>query len=113
MIAADVSAVFLNTADFGITITYKRGVTVLGNAINALVGESQFEVAQDFGFTRHETRDYLIAVGSISSLPQRGDTITEGTNVYTVTSPGGGPAYRYEDEDWLMLRIHSSLTTGS
>lgn len=113
---ADVGAVFTNTGDFGVAISYQRGTLTV--PLNALVGSTVFETSAEFGITRTETRDYLfdptlLILGGLLKLPERGDVIVENNRRYVATSPQGQSTYVYEDENRLMIRVHTTLTKDS
>lgn len=113
LMADHIDTVFLNTEHFAVSIDYRRGINDLATGVPAIVGASEFEVASEFGLTRFETRDYLIKPSALAVLPEKGDLITEGTRRYTVTAPGGGTEWRYDDEHRLLLRIHTVLSRVS
>lgn len=113
----DVENVFLNTDDFGVSITYARGENST-SAFVALVSSSVFETSTEFGIKRVETRDYSfkpsrLVISATLTLPQRGDKITEGSRVYLVTDPSGQPCYGYDDENRAMMRVHTVLKTDA
>lgn len=106
-IAADVSSVFLNTDDFAVSIIYRAEHG--DQYLTAMVDSSTFETSNQFGVTSFETRDYLIAATDVVVMPERGDQIIEGGRVYIVTNPAGQPAWQYDDENQLLVRIHTTL----
>jgi len=113
----DVEAVFTNTDDFGVSITYARGANSTA-AFSAIVSSSVFETSTEFGIKRVETRDYSfkpsrLVISSTLTLPQRGDKVTEGSRVYLVTEPSGQPCYTYDDENRAMIRVHTVLKTDA
>ena len=116
-IEADIADVFMNTDDFGVAITYTRGGASV--ALTALVEPSQFDnFSEEGGATTVERRGYLIEASTLIlsgsvTLPQIGDTITEGGNVYIVPKRTDGPRYEYQDENRLILRVNTTLKSGS
>jgi len=117
-IVADVSDVFLNTSDFAVAITYARGLATV--ALTAIVEPSEFDNVTAFGSTatRVESRAYLIKastliLSTVLTLPQIGDTITEGDNVYVIPKGSDRPRYEYADENRLMIRVNTTLKTGT
>lgn len=111
-IAEDVEGVFLNTSDFAVSVAYKRGSHSV--TFDALVSSTVFETSTEFGITRLETRDYSFApanlvITSQVRLPERGDKIVEGGRTYIVSEPSGQPCYGYDDENRLMIRVHTVL----
>jgi hypothetical protein len=116
LMAADVDNVLLNTDEFAVTVTYSRGASSV--TITAVVQASVFEVSNEFGVTRIESRDYVIKPSSLNfgsgvTVPIRGDLITEGGNVYIVTAPDGAPVYGYDNFQRLLLKVHTTMKTGS
>lgn len=116
-IIADVSAVFVNTADFAVSITYKRnGASV---ALTAIVEPSLFStIGEQAGAVNVERRAYLIEASTLIlnsqlTLPQEGDTITEAGNVYVIPKRTEGPRYEYADENRLLLRVNTTLRSGT
>lgn len=109
-ISDDVSSVFINTDDFAVTVSYVRGTTTVASNVAALVSETTFETATDFGFTRYETRDFLFVASALSIEPRKADVIVEGTKRYTVTAPQSGAEWRYEDENRRIIRVHCVLS---
>lgn len=104
-----IDTVFLNTDHFATTIVYQRGTQTV--SLTAMVSDSQVEVVTSFGATGYETRDYLVqpsllVIGS-AILPAEGDRIIEGGKTFVVTKPGGVREWRYEDENRLLMRIHT------
>lgn len=107
--ATDISAVFMNTDDFAVSISYVRGASTI-SGLTGLVSSSVFESADGMGLTRVETRDYLVEASTLAITPQRADKIIESGRTYTVTEPAGQSPFAYEDENQLILRIHTVLT---
>ena len=99
------------------SVSYARGASTV--AIQATVGQTEFEQADDVGggiVHKTESRDYLIRTADLvldgqATLPKRGDQIreTDGTTtvVYEVLSPGDEPVFRYSDPYRNALRIHT------
>jgi hypothetical protein len=111
-LSADIETVFINTNDFGVSISYQRGTASV--SFTALVSSTVFESEASFGITRTETRDYSfvpsrLILGSAVKLPERGDVIVEGGRKYIVTEPVGQPCYQYDDENRLMMRVHTTM----
>ncbi len=115
-ITADVSAVFMDTADFAVSITYKRGTA--SATLTAMVDQTAFPMFNDIGSTRVEQRVFLIEastldLGSGVTLPKVGDKITQGSNVYVIPHGESRPAYEYQDENRLLLRVYTTLQSGT
>ena len=112
-IATDISAVFLNTNDFAVSITYSDGSDSV--TVPAMVSQTVYEQSDGQSLTRHVYRDYLIRaaaliLNSVVATPARYHTITEGSKTYKVTSPSGEDVFAYDDENELILRVHTILT---
>jgi len=111
-IVTDVANVFMNTADFAISITYARSEQTV--TVTAMVEPSQFpSLGDEGGATKYETRGYLIEsstliIGGAVVVPEIGDTITEGTRVYIVPKKTDGPRWEYADENRLLIRINTT-----
>ena len=111
-ISTDIAAVFINTADFAVNITYaRRGESV---ALKAIQDSSMFESANSFGITQTKTKDFLIEVSKLAlcqclTAPEKGDTITVGEKTYVVTAQPGGRPDEYDDDDELLWRVHATL----
>lgn len=116
-IIADVPTVFMQTADFAVSITYKRGGYSV--TLTAIVEPSLFSnIGEQGGSTNVERRSYLIQASTLIlnsslTLPQEGDVIEEGSNVYAIPRRTDGPRYEYADENRLMLKINTTLRTGT
>lgn len=111
-IETDISAVFLSTDDFAVSITYTRGAASV--TVPAVVSQTQYEQQDGQVLTRRAYRDYLVEASALvlngsAVTPQRYDTITEGSKTYKVTSPDGEDVYGFDDENELLLRIHAIL----
>jgi hypothetical protein len=87
-------------------------------AVQATVGRTLLKLDDGYGGVRMEwtDRDFLIhaadlVLGGSPTLPERGDVIREtvGTTtfVYEVMAPGKEPAWRWSDEFYKVLRIHT------
>lgn len=112
----DVSDVFFNTDDFAVAITYTRGAYTA--APTAIVEPNIFDELTVLGATKVETRGFLIKADTLIlngslTLPQIGDTITEGANVFIVPKGHDRPRYEYADENRLILRVNTTLKTGT
>lgn len=109
-ISSDIDTVFFNTDDFAVPITYRRGGASL--ALTAIVGSSVAESANDSGWTQVRIRDYVIKssafdFGTGITKPKVGDRIIDNGVAYIVTQINGGHEWQYDDEDHLLLRIHT------
>ena len=116
VIADDVSDVFFNTDDFAVSITYTRGNH--SAALIAIVEPDLFEQLTTLGATKIEQRSYLIKADTLIingslTLPQIGDTITEGANVFIVPKGNDRPRHEYADENRLILRVNTTLKSGT
>lgn len=99
------------------TIQYQRGMDSL--VIEAALGRTEFEQADDFGIVRRsESRDYLIrAIDLVLSdgqtVPRTGDRIKEvgwaGATIYEVRAPNNETPYRFTDPYNTRLRVHTKL----
>ena len=101
------------------SVSYARGAITV--AVQATIGRTEFEQADDFGIVHKvESRDYLIRTSDLvldgqATLPKQGDLIRESnvsgssttTFVYEVLSPGDEPVFRYSDPYRKALRIHT------
>lgn len=109
-LSSDLDDVFFDTDDFAVSITYRRGGASL--ALTAIVGSSVSESANDSGWTQLRIRDYLIKssafdFGTGVTKPKVGDRIIDNGVTYVVTQMNGGHEWLYEDDDHLILRIHT------
>jgi len=96
-------------------VVYVRGVATV--EVLATIGRTVFETDNGYGVVeKTESRDFLISaadlvLGSVETLPQRGDRVreTQGTDtfVYEVMAPGQQPHWRYSDLGRKTLRIHT------
>ncbi len=96
-------------------VAYVRGATTV--EVLATIGRTVFETDNGYGVVeKTESRDFLVSaadlvLGSVETLPQRGDRIreTQGTTtfVYEVMAPGQQPHWRYSDPGRKTLRIHT------
>ena len=97
------------------TVVYERGASSV--EVQATLGETTFEQADDFGIVQKiESRDFLVRTADLvlddqPALPKSGDRIrdTEGEQVfiYEVSAPGSEPPFRYSDPYRKALRIHT------
>lgn len=114
-IANDLSSVFFNADDFAVSITYSDGSHSV--TLPAMVSQTLYEQSDGQSLTRHVYRDYLIQasaliLNSAATKPARHHTITEGSKTYKVTSPSGEDVFAYDDENELILRVHTILTAN-
>jgi hypothetical protein len=97
-------------------VVYRRGGDEV--AVQATVGRTLLKLDDGYGGVRMEwtDRDFLIhaadlVLNGVAVLPERGDVIreTQGgrTFVYEVMAPGKEPAWRWSDEFYKVLRIHT------
>ena len=107
-------------AEMSRVVTYSRGGDSV--ALSATVGRSSFDVDDGHGMLRFETRDYIVrmdalVIGGVTTLPRRGDRITEsaaaGDVAYEVVAVAGGPEWRPCDSARVLIRIHTKLSAGS
>ena len=103
------------------TVVYERdGVGGSTVEVQATLGETTFEQADDFGIVQKiESRDFIVRTVDLvlndqPALPKSGDRIrdTDGEQVfiYEVSAPGtsgGEPPFRYSDPYRKALRIHT------
>jgi hypothetical protein len=91
-------------ANTGSTVTYTRGGDEV--ELTATVGESAWDVADGNGMlTTFASRDYIVDADDLTiGLPERGDKITDGDDVYEVLAPGRQDVYRLHHG---VLRIHT------
>jgi len=97
------------------SVVYQRGAVMV--EVLATIGRTVFETDNGYGVVeKTESRDFLISaadlvLGSLETLPQRGDRIREtqgaATFVYEVMAPGQQPHWRYSDPGRQTLRIHT------
>ncbi|MFO7958338.1 MAG: hypothetical protein R6X33_14725 [Candidatus Brocadiia bacterium] len=94
-------------------VTYRRGAAEA--TVPATVAATRFEVDDGTGMIlEQETRDYLIATADLvlegrNVLPERGDEIVDGAEVYEAMDLGPERHYRFCDPDRTTLRIHTKL----
>jgi len=115
-IVSDVADVFFNTNDFAVSITYSDGSDSV--VVPAVVSQTQYEQSDGQSLTRHVYRDYLIRAAALIlngtvAKPARHHTITEGSKTYKVASPVGEDVFGYDDENELILRVHTILTAAT
>ena len=107
-------------AEMSRAVTYSRGGDSV--ALSATVGRSSFDVDDGHGMLRFESRDYIVrmdalVIGGVTTLPRRGDRITESTAAgdvaYEVVAVAGSPEWRPCDSARVLIRIHTKLSAGS
>lgn len=116
VIEGHISTVFMNQEHFAVAITYRRGPDTA--ALTAIVEPNEFDELTTLGATKIERRGYLIEASTLilngsQTLPQIGDTITEGANIYIVPKGHELPRYEYADENRLILRVNTTLKSGT
>jgi len=97
------------------TVVYERDASSV--EVQATLGETTFEQADDFGIVQKiESRDFIVRTGDLvlddqPALPKSGDRIrdTDGEQVfiYEVSAPGSEPPFRYSDPYRKAFRIHT------
>lgn len=102
--------------EFGVDVVYSNGIGTVSTT--ALVSGTQYDQSDGMTLTRHEYVDFLIPVsalviGGSSVTPTRQHTITWNSKTYKVTSPQGEDVFGYDDENQLILRVHTILTATS
>lgn len=81
--------------------------------VKAVVGRTIFRSTDVDGiWTRVETRDFIVPVGTLGFEPQVGDEIEFLGNTYEVLAPSGEPAWRWSDAFHTACRIHAKNTGG-
>ena len=95
----------------GDPVVYTQTSTALSVPFSAIVSNSLFQVATDFGVREEESRDFMFPPASLDfgwgpTLPQRGDVIAEGGFNYVVTSPQGFDFYSL-DSDRIWMTVHT------
>ncbi len=100
----------------GVLVTYARPAAAQSVILTAWIGRTVFKQNPQAGATGAQIvfgeRDYLIPVeslilGSVVTLPARGDRITEaGAGTFEVQPPGGEPPWRYSDQTRTLYRVH-------
>jgi hypothetical protein len=100
------------------TVVYERG-GVGGSSVEvqATLGETTFEQADDFGIVQKiESRDFIVRTVDLvlddqAALPKSGDRFRdmdgEHVFIYEVSAPGSEPPFRYSDPYRKALRIHT------
>lgn len=96
-------------------VTYRRGLQSV--TVKATVGKSEFEVADESGFTvKAFVHDFLITaadliLGGSAIVPKIGDQISMARSGVTVTfevlTLPNGECWRYSDPFGKTLRIHT------
>jgi hypothetical protein len=94
----------------GTPVVYVSGPIEI--SLTAIVGDTANQVDNLDGVTvRTHTRDYLIEAADLVDLggyePRRGDTITDGNQVYEVLPMAGESCWRWADRDHKQYRIHT------
>lgn len=106
----------------GKTVTYSRkvaGVTTTGQIL-ASVGRTVFKLedrrAARLDFTTRDwlTRAAALLIGSGPTLvvPQQGDRIIDGSEVWELSSPNDEPCFRPSDEYGIRWRLHTKKIAG-
>lgn len=92
----------------GTTISYCRGDDT-SDSFTATVGQTLFEQDSQFGVVTIQSRDYIFPVSELGNWgePARGDTITEGDEVFEVLSLNGSQPFRYSDHGKTIVRVHT------
>lgn len=116
-LTAAVDAMFDSLRAAGeVDITYSRGAASV--ALKAVPAVTVYEAVDNEGVaTTYQGRDYIVraselVLSSAKTLPERFDTITEGSRVYEVRQPAGGREYDYTDQYRTLLRIHTVDSDG-
>lgn len=93
------------------SVTYKRGTDEV--TLTALVGRTPFRTQYGVGRSQliWSERDFVfvkadLILDSAAIIPAKGDRITDGDEVYELTSINGEPHYRDVD-DGLQVRCHT------
>lgn len=99
---------------FGVAITYSRPSASQSVAIaKAVPGRSNHDVTQDgVVIEQVKSRDYLVllselVLGGASTLPRKGDRITEGGKEYAILCMGTEAQWKYTDQSEQIIRIHT------
>jgi hypothetical protein len=101
-------------------LSYTRGANRV--AVQGSPTDSLLALSEDFdGRVERTDADFVIAtadlVAAFAALavtfatPQRGDTVTWGTQVYQVLAPGNEPPWRWQDPYHVMIRVHGKRLT--
>lgn len=95
------------------SVTYSRGPDSV--SVLATIGTIRQEIVDEHGrIFEVDGRDFLIdktdlVLNAVEITPERGDTITQGTYTYEVTSLGGEPPWRWFGRYHTRRRIHTKL----
>lgn len=96
----------------GRPVTYTRGANSV--PLTVTLGRTGAEVRDADGRQRTEwaDRDYLfraasLILGGVLTVPQKGDQITDGTEVYEVQPAAGEKQQRKSDLAGVRLRVHT------
>ena len=110
-----IGAAFLATqlkANASQTIVYARGVYSV--SILASLGSANYDmIGEDGALISLNNQDFLfdvadLIINSVASTPQKGDTLTYGTTVYTVNSgTGGSQVFKYTDGYKTRVRVYT------
>jgi hypothetical protein len=99
------------------SVVYSRGEGSV--IVQAGVGKTTFDVDDGYGgIVRFESRDFLIAASDLVLAgevfnPQRGDRISDGSQVYEVMAPGKEDVCRPSDSYGVTWRIHTKQVGSS
>ena len=94
----------------GVAIVYARGAVSV--SMVAIPGETQQQIEQGGQvIDEFHSRDYIFPVTNFASvaidLPKRHDTITEGTDIYSVLDVDGDGSWQYTDETKVLIRVRT------
>lgn len=101
------------SAHAGEPVIYTRGESSVN--LTAVPGFTHLErVIDDAVAMKTKHKDWLVLatdldLGSGAVLPERGDTITFGSDVYKVLPIAGETVYDWSDSHKTILRIHTKL----
>lgn len=107
-ILTDISSVFFNRDDFATSITIRSGGRTIVSDLTAIADSTAFEATSSFGHVRYDTRDFLVETSKLPCLPSSDWTITEGTEQYRFSTNTDGHPWRYEDDDRVLIRMHTT-----
>lgn len=98
----------------GSDVRYSRGASWV--RVRAVPGHTDFTLSDQWGaVSEYRSRDFIVQgcslkLGGTLVKPQRGDTISEGGNVYEVSRPDGGEQpWSFSDNGGNFYRIHTKL----
>ena len=107
------SALTLRRSVAGQTVSYNDG-TNPAESVTAVKGQPNVKTADALVVQLTERyTDWLIPASALSGLnmpPARGHTITHNSDIYTVTSFEGQPAWTWVDSGETEYRIHTIKT---